>query len=85
MGGLRIMLRNGSRIKKNWFWLQKCPFDRLFEHVTKISCTTFHAAKSYILKVISDLVIILQDEFEIFDDHLDQKRPRTFKIYGLDF
>ena len=34
--------------------------------------------------VISDLVIAQSDEFEIFNHQYDQKRPRTFKIYGLE-
>ena len=35
------------------------------------------ADQSNNLKVISDLVITQSDEFEIFNDHLDQKRPIT--------
>ena len=35
------------------------------------------------IKVISDLVITLLDEFEIICDHLDQNRYKTFKAYGL--
>ena len=50
--------------------------------MTKIIWT--HANQSKNLKVISHLVITLPDEFEILNDHLDQKRPRTFKIYGLE-
>jgi len=58
--------------------------NRSFRHVTKIICTKNHADQSNNLKVIRDLVIIVPDKFEIFNDHLDQKRPRTFKIYGLE-
>ena len=47
-------------------------------------CTKNHADQSNNLKVIRDLVITVPDKFEIFNDHLDQKRPRTFKIYGLE-
>ena len=43
-----------------------------------------YADESINFKVIKDLVITQSDEFEIFNDHLDQKRPRTFKIYGLE-
>ena len=57
---------------------------RPFKYVTKIICTKNDADQSNNLKVISDLVITQSDEFEIFNDHLDQKRPITFKIYGLE-
>ena len=42
------------------------------------------ANQSNNLKVIRDLVITQSDEFEIFNDNHDQKRPITFKIYGLE-
>ena len=53
--------------------------NRSFRHVTKN-----HADQSNNLKVIRDLLITQSDKFEIFNDNHDQKRPRTFKIYGLE-
>ena len=64
--------------------VRELKLSRSFEHVTKIICTKNDADQSNNLKVIRDLVITQSDEFEIFNDHLDQKRPRTFKIYGLE-
>ena len=58
--------------------------DGSIKPVTKIICTKNPADQSNNLKVISNLVITLLDKFEIFKDHLDQKWPRTFKIYGLE-
>ena len=53
-------------------------------HVAKIICTKYDADQSSNFKVIRDLVITQSDKFEIFNDNHDQKRPRTFKIYGLE-
>ena len=53
-------------------------------HVKNIICTKNHADQSNNLKVVSDLVITLPDKFEIFNNHLDQKMPRTFKVYGFE-
>ena len=64
--------------------VRELKLSRSFEHVTKINFTKNDADQSNNLKVIRELVITQSDEFEIFNDHLDQKRPRTFKIYGLE-
>ena len=40
------------------------------------------ADESINFKVIKDLVITQSDEFEIFNNHLDQKRPRTLRYMG---
>ena len=52
--------------------------------MTKIICTKNDANQSIIYKVIRDLVITQSDEFEIFDDHHDQKSPELLK-YGQRF
>ena len=57
---------------------------RSFEHVTKIICTKNDANQSINFKVIRDLVITQSDNFEIFDDHHDQKSPELLK-YGQRF
>ena len=72
---------NGFDVKNGVNWVRKS-----IKIDFGLDYTNFNidADQSNNLKVISDLVITQSDEFEIFNDHLDQKRPRTFKIYGLE-
>ena len=66
--------------KRSKIFVRDSSLGRSFEHVKNIICTTNYAYQSNDLKVISDLLITLPDEFEKFYDHL-QKKPHTYKEY----
>ena len=56
--------------------------------VNKLACTRL-ASTTLINSLYKNNQKLLKeksalDKFEIFNNHLDKKRPRTFKIYGLE-
>ena len=83
---MNVQIFNNYFVKrKSKIFVRDSSLGRSFEHVKNIICTTNYAYQSNDLKVISDLLITLPDEFEKSNVHLDQKRPRTFKCYELKF